>query len=245
MERRPEPNRPLVLDPAVRQNGPVSIADTTCWTMIRGAAEGKPQDRAEFARRYERIIRTSLRGRWRGSRLATEIDDAVQEVFLDCFREGGALAKANPGHGNSFRAFLYGVVMNVARRFERARARAGLPLESDVELPSREEAFSSVFDRAWAEALMGQAAVLQTVRAREVGPDAERRVELLRLRFGKDLPIREIARLWDADAARVHHEYARAREEFHQALHDVVQEHHGGDHGDVERECERLIACFE
>jgi RNA polymerase sigma-70 factor (ECF subfamily) len=198
--------------------------------MIRGAAEGKPQDREEFARRYERIIRTSLRGRWRGSRLATEIDDAVQEVFLDCFREGGALAKANPGHGNSFRAFLYGVVMNVARRFERARARAGLPL---------------LFDRAWAEALMGQAAMLQTVRAREVGPDAERRVELLRLRFQNDLPVREIAQRWGADAARVHHEYAKAREEFHQALHDVVKEHHGGNHGDVERECERLVACFE
>ncbi|MHC4670698.1 MAG: sigma-70 RNA polymerase sigma factor region 4 domain-containing protein [Planctomycetota bacterium] len=222
----------------------MSTADTTCWTMIRGAAEGRAQDREEFARRYERLIRTSLRGRWKGSHLVAEVDDAVQDVFLDCFREGGALAKANPRLGHSFRAFLHGVVMNVARRFERARARAGLPLDSDLELPSREAAFSSLFDRAWAEALMRQAAVLQTVRAREVGPDADRRVELLRLRFRKDLPIREIAERWDADPAHVHHEYAKAREEFHQALHDVVQEHQGGTHGEVERECERLVACF-
>ena len=37
---------------------------------------------------------------------------------------------------------------------------------------------------------------------------------LLRLRFEEGLPIREIARRWDSDAARVHKHYARAREAY-------------------------------
>jgi RNA polymerase sigma-70 factor (ECF subfamily) len=79
-------------------------------------------------------------------------------------------------------------------------------------------------------------------RARAAGADAARRVELLKLRFGEEMPIRDIARLWNADAARLHHEYATAREEFRAALRDVVAEHQPGD---AFAEAERLIACFQ
>jgi RNA polymerase sigma-70 factor (ECF subfamily) len=218
----------------------VSISDTTCWTVIRGAAEGRPKDRDEFARRYEPVVRAYLAARWRESDLRGEIDDAVQEVFLDCFRDGGALERAEPGRPGGFRAFLYGVVRNVAFRAERGRGRAGLPLEAN--LPSRDRSLSDAFDRAWAQALLRQAARVMEARALAAGADAQRRVELLKLRFGEEMPIRDIAKLWNADAARLHHEYATAREEFRAALRDVVAEHQPGD---ALAEAERLIGCFQ
>jgi RNA polymerase sigma-70 factor (ECF subfamily) len=219
----------------------VSIADTTCWTVIRGAAEGRPKDRDEFARRYEPVVRAYLATRWRDSDLRGEIDDCAQEVFLDCFREGGALERAEEGRPGGFRAFLYGVARNVALRAERERGRKGVPLDSAFDAPAREEALSDAFDRAWAQSLLRQAARLMEARGRAKGADAQRRVELLRLRFGEEMPIRDIAKLWNADAARLHHEYATARDEFRAALKDVVSEHQPGD---AVAEAERLIACF-
>lgn len=212
--------------------------------MIRGAAEGRLADRDEFARRYEPVVRAYLAARWRDAGLLGEIDDTAQEVFLDCFRDGGALERAEPGRPGGFRAFLYGVVRNVALRAERERAKGGLPLDSSFDAPDAQRTLSDAFDRAWAQALLRQAARLMEERARAAGPDARRRVEILRLRFREDLPIREIARLWNADAARLHHEYATAREEFRAALRDVVAEHQPGPPGEAEREAERLIACF-
>ena len=50
-----------------------------------------------------------------------------------------------------------------------------------------------------------------------------------------------MALIRSADPARLHREYATAREEFRAALRDIVAEHQPGD---TEREAERLIACF-
>jgi DNA-directed RNA polymerase specialized sigma24 family protein len=176
-------------------------SETTCWTMIRGAAAGRAPDRDEFSRRYSPVIRAYLAARWRGSTLVGEIDDAEQEVFIDCFKDGGALGRANPER--PFRAFLYGVVKHVAQRFERARQKAGQPLDDDT--PARERSLSAEFDRAWASALMRQAARAQAEAAKQKGGDAELRVKLLRLRFQDNLPIRDIAKSWNEDAAHLHH----------------------------------------
>jgi RNA polymerase sigma-70 factor (ECF subfamily) len=70
------------------------------------------------------------------------------------------------------------------------------------------------------------------------------RVEILRLRFEDDMPIRDIAERRNVDAARLHHDYAQARAEFQTALRDVVRAHEGGSPGDVERECARLLDMF-
>ena len=68
----------------------------------RPAADGRAVDRAEFARRYAPVIRAYLGARWRGNGLAQEVDDAVQDVFVDCFSENGALTRLNDGvfHGH-------------------------------------------------------------------------------------------------------------------------------------------------
>jgi len=64
----------------------MSTPESTCWTVIRAAAAGSPAERAELARRYLGVVRAYLAARWRGSDLRADLDDAVQEVFVECFR---------------------------------------------------------------------------------------------------------------------------------------------------------------
>jgi RNA polymerase sigma-70 factor (ECF subfamily) len=217
----------------------VAESSSTRWTVILGAAAGRPIDRAEFARRYAAPIRAYLGARWRGSALAQEIDDAVQDVFVDCFAENGALTRVDPGRSGGFRAFLFGVVRNVARRVEARRKEAQPP--SGFDAPSAAEPLSQAFDRAWAQSIMRQAGERMAGRARG-DPRAARRVELLRLRFAEGHPMREIASLWNADPRELEYDYGRAREEFTAALHDVVRAHHPD--GDTAAECARLLEHF-
>ncbi|MHC4959719.1 MAG: RNA polymerase sigma factor, partial [Planctomycetota bacterium] len=157
-------------------------SDSTRWTIIRGAAHGVPEDQAEFAKRYGPIVRAYLGARWRQTPLFDHVDDAAQQVFLDCFSDDGALGRADPERGTGFRAFLYGVARNVARGIERTRARSREhQLGSGLDFESKEESCATVFDRAWAQALMRDAAELQLERARAKGPEAVRRHRLLAL----------------------------------------------------------------
>jgi RNA polymerase sigma-70 factor (ECF subfamily) len=220
--------------------------ESTCWTVIEAAAAGSADDRAAFVRRYGPVARAYLAARWRSSPCLQELEDAVQEVFLACFARNGVLDQAERGRG--FRPFFYGVVRNVARRIEqeRARRREQQP-PGDValeELPDNDESLSQAFDRAWARALVREAAQRMAERAQEAGEAASRRVELLRLRFQEELPIRDIAARWGADAAALHHEYARARQEFRTALEEVVAFHHPGGPDEVELECANLLALL-
>ena len=218
----------------------------TCWTLIHAAGAGDASARGEFALRYLPIVRSSLAMRWQGTPLLAEIEDAAQDVVLECFRARGALQRAAPGRGKGFRAFLFGVVRTVALHKERARARTRvrgeLPAGGD-ELVASDESWATAFDRAWAKAVMQEAAALQVARAREKGGAAAQRAELLRLRFHEGLAIREIAEAWQADAARVHHEYALAREEFAEALRTVVEDH-TGDAESARQECARLLGLL-
>src|SRR6516165_1153595 len=124
----------------------MSTAESTCWTVIRAAAAGSDADRDELARRYLGVVRAYLSARWRGSQLRHVLDDAVQEVFVECFRQGGALEAVGSGRVPGFRAFLYGVIRNVARRFESRPVRAAGPVP-DVE--ANEESQSRLFERTW------------------------------------------------------------------------------------------------
>ena len=223
--------------------------ESTCWTLLRDAAAGGEAPRAEFAARYAPVVRAYLAARWRGSTLIRELDDTIQDVFIECLRAGGLLDRARADQPGGFRAFLYGAVRNVALRAEARRARqlAHEPMDVlDLQgLPGREEALSRVYDRAWAKAVMREAAERQSALAAQHGAAALRRVELLRLRFHDGMPIREIARLWGLDAAMLHHEYARARQEFHSALRDVIAFHHPGSPEEVDRACAQLLALLE
>jgi RNA polymerase sigma-70 factor (ECF subfamily) len=219
---------------------------STCWTVIQAAAAGCPVGREQFACRYVPVVRSCLAARWQGSPCLGDLDDAVQEVFVECFKPDGVLERADRDRG--FRPFLLGVVRHVARRIEARHARRreqqpGDDLDLDA-VAGTEESLAREFDRAWARALLREAARRQEDQARAAGAASLRRVELLRLRFHDGLPIREIAALWQADAAELHHEYARARQEFRSALLEVVAFHHPGPAAEVERQCADLLTLL-
>lgn len=91
---------------------------------------------------------------------------------------------------------------------------------------------------------MSEAAQLQRKRADERGPEAIQRVELLRLRFEENLPIRAIADRWNVSAADLHHAYARARQEFRTALLEVVTFHFPGKPTEIEQEAAELLKAL-
>jgi RNA polymerase sigma factor (sigma-70 family) len=221
----------------------MSEPQSTCWTLIRAAAAGAAREREDFARRYAPVLRAFLAARWRDSPLLQDLDDAVQDAFVECLRPGGALSRLDPERGGGFRAFLFGVARNVALRRESRRPREQAAALLDA-VADDHSSPSHAFDRAWAKAILREAARLQEDRARAAGEAALRRVVLLRLRFHENLPIRDIASLWGTDAAVLHHEYARAREEFRAALLDVVAFHHRGDAASAADECRELLALL-
>jgi RNA polymerase sigma-70 factor (ECF subfamily) len=223
-------------------------SDSTCWSVIRGAAAGAAADREDFVRRYDHVIRTYLAARWQDSSYRQEVDDAVQEVFLECFRQGGILGRADPDLAGGFRAFLYGVARNIALRVEarltrnrRTQLPDGLNLES---LTADDASLSKVFDRAWAAGILVEAGQIQADQAKQKGPAAVRRVDLLRLRFQEGLPIRDIARRWGVEPSAVHREYAKARQEFKAALLQVLTFHCPGSQEHLEQQCADLLAIL-
>jgi RNA polymerase sigma factor (sigma-70 family) len=229
----------------------VSSSYVTRWTVIQRAADGNPAGRDEFVGAYGKVIRAYLDARWRGTPLADQVDDAAQQVFLDCFKDDGALGRADGQRTTGFRAFLYGIVRNVARGMERTHARSSAHQDSGIDvdqLKSKEESLVRIFDRAWASALLSDAARVQLERARAKGPEALRRNRLLELRYGENLPIREIAKRWDVDPAWLHGQFRQSRDEYRSALEQVVRELHGDDESvspeSVADECRRLLQFF-
>jgi RNA polymerase sigma-70 factor (ECF subfamily) len=223
----------------------MSIQESTCWTIIAAAAAGCAAERAAFAQRYQPVIRAYLTARWRNSPYLQDLDDAVQDVFVACFQRDGLLTCAQSDRPGGFRAFPYGVVRNVARRREARRSRDRQADDVDLDqVPGDEESQARMFDRAWARALLREAAQHQEEHARRAGAAALRRVELLRLRFHEGLPIRAIAASWQVEAATLHHEYAKARQEFKVALAEVVAFHYPGSPEEVERECANLLSLL-
>mgnify|MGYP002777969311 CR=1 FL=1 len=205
--------------------------EATCWTLIGAAAQGDGAARADFARRYQPLARTYFQVRWGRSPLRDQVEDALQEVFVECFKPQGVLLRASQTPPEGFRPFFQGVLRNIARRFEeRHRPHAPLPDESRMAESQMEEAsLGAAMDQAWARSLMREAAREQTERARQEeaqgNPRPARRVELLQLRFQEGLPIREIAQSWQVEAAWLHYEYAAARNEFREALRRVLAFH--------------------
>lgn len=216
--------------------------------MIEGAARGDPAQRDAFAARYADTIGSYLKARWRRSPLLASVDDVMQDVFLECFKRDGALLHVDRTNYVTFRPFLKGVVRNVALRHEgRARlqrSRQGDDSPLDAE-PATDPTLSTLIDRELALAIVREAADELARRAAQKGRGAQRRVELLRLRFQEDLPIRAIAAQWKVEASLLHHDYAKARVEFRHVLLMVAARHLPGPSEQVARECARMLDLLE
>lgn len=218
----------------------------TCWTLILDAAVGDVEARARFAEHYAPVLRAYLGARWRGRPLASDVPDAVQEIFVESFKEGGLLDRAQPERPGGFRAFLYGAARKVALRHEEGRGHAQegrLPTAFDGPEVSDSAELAKVFDRAWAQSMMRQAAERQLQEAKG---DAARtqRVEVLRLRFEEGLPVRDIAERLNTATERIHKQYAQAREEFRRALRSTLLFHQEGSQDTLERTATELLEAL-
>ncbi len=227
----------------------MSSVDETCWSMVQDAAEGDHGARSVFSRTYLDLVRAYLGARWRGSPLLDRLDDAVQDVFMDCFRAQGALGRADRDLRIGFRTFLYGVVRNIARRHEervgKSRDRAAASGFDAEVLEAADDPLSRVWDRAWARTILQRAGERQRLWAETDGAEGRRRIDLLKLRFGEGLPIRDIAEQWGIAADQLHAEYRRAREEFKRALREEVAFHNPDAPLAAEKECERLLGLLK
>jgi len=215
----------------------------TCWSLVARAAAGDAPSRSRFGRAYQPLIRGFLAHRWRGTQLVEELDDATQDVFVECFRPDGPLTHADAAKGD-FRGYLFGVARNIALRAEaQARRRALVEeLPDQVDAVDGDDRVSQLFDREWARMLMREAAKLMLERSTD---DKSRlRVELLRLRFGDDVAMTEIATRFELDLAALHRQYARAREEFRSCLRTVVAFHCVRTEGELDDECRRLFGLL-
>jgi len=216
----------------------------TCWTVLRAAADGDTSARSAFARSYGTPIKAYLRHRWAGNVLLDDVDDAAQESFVEAFKPGGVIERADQEQGD-FRALLYGVVRNVARRFEERQSKAsqrkgGESIHLD-DLPHDALALSKAFDRAWARSLMREA-LKQHEEAAQGDPVADRRFRVMSMRHDDGMPIREIASaLGESDHAVIHNDYRQSRRAFTAHLRQVVARHTGAKGADVDVECERLF----
>jgi len=220
----------------------------TCWSLVSRAAAGDPLSRSRFGRAYLPLIRGFLAHRWRGTKLVDELDDTTQDVFVECFRPDGPLQNADAAKGD-FRGYLFGVARNVALRAEaqaqrrqQREAPAGGPSSSQVDAAAADPSVSHLFDREWARMLMREAGKRMLEQASD--DKSRARVELLRLRFGHDLAMTEIAAGLGIDLAALHRQYARAREEFRVCLRTVVAFHCVRTERELDDECRRLFGML-
>ena len=76
---------------------PAGLCSTTRRRAVRGTGR--------IRRPVCPMVRAYLGARWRSSPMLQELDDAVQDVFVECLRHGGVLERARPGQPGGFRAY--------------------------------------------------------------------------------------------------------------------------------------------
>jgi len=218
--------------------------DPTSWRMILAAGQGDESQRRSFVDRYEALIRGCLRRRWRDSSRTQWLGDACQEVYLECFREGGVLARMRDRRPIRFRAYLMGVIQNVARSFEVRSGRPSRAMQVDEVMLSAaatdDDDLLAWFEREWARSILREALGELAADPATLGSEHSA-AELLELRFQRGLPIREIASQWSEEPAVVHRDYARARTVFHACLRRVVCRHDDLPPAEVDGECRQIL----
>ncbi len=201
-------------------------SDSTCWSVVLQAAAGDPVQREEFARRYDPVIRAYLATRWRLPRDHADVADASQEVFLQCFRDRGALERLDPDRPGGLRAFLYGVTAKTASELERKGARwrrntSRDPIDPELHAAA-ELSNSRAFDKAWATMIAREARGLLIERAKNGTAVSRRRLYCLEQRYFNGKSPREIAPELGIDAQRVSELLYEGKLEYRAALFEIV-----------------------
>lgn len=198
---------------------------STSWTVVTGAAAGEESARSTFAERYEPLVRSYLAARWRLPRDHEEVRDATQDVFVECFKTGGALERVERDRPGGFRAYLYGVISNVAAMMERGetrrRRREGAPGPDPEKVAANEATLSAAFDRAWTQ-MVAREARMKLAEQRQKDPAAAERFLCLELRYNEGLPPRDIAERLALPVETIYERLKRARQDYRDALLEIL-----------------------
>lgn len=192
------------------------------------AAGGDPAARAAFWAQHARQVHTWLWFRWSRTTLRGCIDDAAQEVYLECFRRGGAFTHFAPERArHGVTGFLRGIVRNVAHRFERQRTRERAhrahltgtppPLHGDDDAVPAGDGTGIDHEHV--------VAALDRLDHDDPARGTPRSLRaFLRLRFDDGLPVRTIAKHWQTTPDHVHELRRRACRRFRSCLLAVLRE---------------------
>ena len=209
--------------------------DSTCWSVVLGAAAGEPGDREAFSRVYGPVIKSYLAARWRVPYDDADVDDAMQEAFIQIFKPGGALEHVDPQREGGFRAFLYGLVRNVALMAERSERRRRQRVQTESVFTPDEVADS--------EATLSQAreAKERMIRRLRSGGSSRDQARILDLRYAEGLPPREIASRLGIEVTVVYEALRTAKDAYRTALLEVLAGHHpGATRPELEKICAEL-----
>jgi len=220
--------------------------DSTCWTVVLGAAAGDREDREAFSRRYAPVIQAYLAARWRKPIDHDEVVDGAQEVLLQLFRESGALARVDPARAGGFRPYLYGIARNVALTLERkAASRKSVSASGELDpdtIEAHEATLSHIFDQAWMGMVVDEARSLLEARAADGGA-AGRRLVCLRLRYEEEIQPQEIAERLGLKVQAVYDLLKQARQEFRSALFEILASYNpAASEKELEETCRDLVA---
>ena len=222
--------------------------ETTSWTLILNAAAENSEDRDGFCRRYAPVIHAYLAARWRLPNDHAAVADAAQDVFVQCFKDGGVLDKVDPNRLGGFRAYLFGVVKNVALMAERSLARRRERGEDSVlsldQIECDEATLSQAYDRSWALLVTREAGQLMIRRVAE-RKDGAVHARVLELKYDEGLPPREIVARLGLDVELVYRIVRLSRREFRAALVEVMGGYHPGEsEEELERRCIDLLGLL-
>ena len=214
----------------------LAMEPTEVWQLVEAAGAGDVAARAEFLQQFGPLVRLWLQQRWRDTPFRGLVDDAVQDVFVECCRPDGALRRADPErcvHG--IEVYLRGIVRNVAARLERTEARhfghrRDLEVGQASTMPARLGVADQI-DRAWAMAQIGAAFDL-VAHTDSSGATGHSLRELLHLHFEEAMPVRAIAGAWHTKVEHVHELRRRACGTFRACLLRVRRGGETGSGGD-------------
>ena len=203
--------------------------DSTHWSVVLGARAQDPSLRNEFGERYAPIVRAYFAAYWHLPADDPRVEDATQDVFLQCFRSGGVLDNVDPARKGGFRAYLFGVARNIGlssdRNEARRRSRTCNLDTTEIEEDSSDSQPDAAFHQAWARHVADEAFQLMQTKG---GSGAEARVAMLRLRYFGGLSPREIARRAGLPVEETYRLLYAARGQFRAALLDVVARYSPG-----------------
>lgn len=207
---------------------------TTIWTSIRLARDGKSTAMVDFVSKYREPVLAFIRRQLISDE---DAEDLCQEVFLLIVKDD-LLARAERERGR-FRSFLLGVARNVVRnavRIRNASKRGGgaspVSLDYPIELAEAGPP-DETFDRDWIRRVIALA-------LEELSRRSPRSHQVLKLQLEERLSYADIARQLGLDAKQVDNLTQQARGKLGELIRAEVAAYCGS-----REEYEDEIACLK